>query len=459
MRVLQRILSIGMCLTLLLNPLVFAQPTPPVEAPAVDKTVVKDGLVSLDFQEADIRNVLKVLAFKTGINIVPGPEVTGIVTIQLKDVPWQKALDVILSTYGFGFEQKDNIIKVMSIENLKKYREDKAALEGQEPLVTQTFILNFAKASDVIDSLSKMKTERGSVNFDQRTNTMIVRDVQSNIDLIAKVIKTLDSVTPQVLIEAKIVETSLTNEEKMGVDWVVKGGVSGSRRATSFPFLPSNSNNFIPTMPSAPTEVNESGSLFSYGTLDASQFAATLELLSTRSDTHILSNPRIVTLDNQPASIVVGEQYPIPLYTYNEEQAKLQISGWEYKDIGIIFEVTPHVNNAGLVTLDLQPKITSILPDSATVENTTLPRLSVEEAKTKVMVKDGDTLVIAGLIRDDSSTSTSKVPFLGDIPLLGSLFRKSGNKKTKSEMLIFLTPRIITAKQIQAGEEVSPSAK
>ncbi len=458
MQVLQRILSIGMCLTLLLNPLAFAQPTPPVEAPAVDKTVIKDGLVSLDFQEADIRNVLKVLAFKTGINIVPGPEVTGIVTIQLKDVPWQKALDVILSTYGFGFEQKGNIIKVMSIENLKKYREDKVALEGQEPLITKTFILNYAKASEVIDSLAKMKTERGSVNFDQRTNTIIVRDVLANIDLISEVIKSLDSVTPQVLIEAKIVETNVDNNENLGVNWVLKGGVSGSRRATAFPFAPSDGNRYMPSMPNAPSEVNEAGSLFSYGTLDASQMSATLELLNSRTDTNILSNPRIVTLDNQTASIIVGEQYPIPQYTYNEEQAKLQVSGWEYKDIGIIFEVTPHVNNAGLVTLDLQPKVTAITT-FVTVENTSLPRLSTEEAKTKVMVRDGDTLVIAGLIKEKTTDTKTKVPFFGDIPLIGAAFRKKEAGKQKTELLIFLTPHIITAKQIQQASEPAPSTK
>lgn len=143
------------------------------------------------------------------------------------------------------------------------------------------------------------------------------------------------------------------------------------------------------------------------------------------------------------ARIVVGSQYPIPTYTYNEQQAKLQVSGWQYKDIGIIFEVTPHVNNAGFVTIDLQPKITAIL-DFVTVENTQLPRLSTEEAMTKVMIRDGDTLVIAGLIKDQVTETKKRVPILGDIPLLGEAFRKSETTKTKTELMIFLTPHIIT---------------
>ncbi len=143
---------------------------------------------------------------------------------------------------------------------------------------------------------------------------------------------------------------------------------------------------------------------------------------------------------------MVGTQYPIPDYTYNTEQAKLQISGWTYKDIGIIFEVTPHVNNAGLVTLDLHPSITAI-SGTATVESTTLPQLSVEEANTKVMIENGQTLVIAGLIKDQTDNTKKKVPFLGDIPVLGEIFKSRSNTKTKKELLIFLTPHIITAKQ------------
>jgi len=419
----------------------------PAAPPAAPQTVVaekknvatmQDGNVTLDFKDADIQNVLRILAFKSGVNIVTGPDVTGLVTIKLQNVPWRRALQVILDTYGYAFEQKDNIITVTTIENMKKRREDAKLLSDQEPLVTKTFILNYAKAAVIITSLDKMKTERGSMNFDERTNAIVVRDTSANMELIGEVIQKLDTVTPQVLIEAKIVEATLSNTENLGIDWVTKATISGAKRPILWPFTEATDNKYAPGSFPATAATD-----FSYGTLNFSQLQAVLEMLNTRTDTNILSNPRIVTLDNQTARINVGSQYPIPQYTYNEEQARLQVNGWEYKDIGVIFEVTPHVNNAGFITVDLRPQVTDIL-DFVTVENTQLPRLSNEEAKTSVMIKNGETLVIAGLIKDRVTDIKKKTPFLGDIPLLGLLFQKKEKSVSKTDLLIFLTPHIIT---------------
>jgi len=432
------ILAIGVSLILCLIGVSFSHAQD--AAPATEEISVSDsGNVSLDFRDADIRNVLRILSLKSGVNIVAGPEVAGLVTIQLRDVHWQKALDVILSTYGYGYDRIGEIIIVTTIENLKKRREDAMLLAEQEPLVTQTFVLNYAKASTVIESIEKMKTARGSVDFDERTNALVVRDIPANVELIGTVVKTLDTVTPQVLIETKIVETTLSNQENMGVDWLTQVGVSGPKRPSLWPYVGRESDNkFIPDpFPEAATDQ------FTFGTIDFSQLQAILEILRTRTDTNILSNPRIVTLDNQKARIVVGSQYPIPSYVYNEEQARLQVNGFEYKDIGIIFEVTPHVNSTGFITLEIAPKITDIL-DFVTVESTTLPRLSTEEATTIVMIKDGQTLVIAGLVKDQIIDIKKKTPFFGDIPILGLMFQKKEQTVTKTDLLIFLTPHIIT---------------
>ena len=432
----------GLCL-LLMSPVYAQQPEPPAAA-AQDSGVSTEGVtaegnVSLDFRDADIQNVLRILSYKSGLNIVTGPEVTGLVTIKLKDVPWRQALEVILQTYGYAYEQKGNIITVTTIDKMKKRREDAMVLSEQEPLVTQTFLLNYAKATNIIASIEKMKTDRGSINYDERTNALIVRDIPSNVELIGDVIERLDATTPQVLIEAKIVETTLSNSENLGINWVTQATAVGSKRPVTWPFTQSTEVKYMPDdFPGAESDD------FSYGTLDLSQLQAVLELLRTRTDTNILSNPRIVTLDNQEARIVVGSQYPLPQYTYNEEQARLQVNGWEYKDIGIIFKVTPHVNNAGFITIDLEPKVTEIL-DFVTVENTSLPRLSTEEAKTSVMIKDGETLVIAGLIKDKVTDIKKKTPLLGDIPLLGLIFQKTEKTVTKTDLLIFLTPHIVNS--------------
>ncbi len=408
-----------------------------------DAKISDEGVIDLlAFQEVDIQQVLRTLAYKSGMNIVSGPEVTGPVTIRLENVPWKQALEVILQTYGYAYEQKGAILTVTTVENLKKRRADAADLADQEPVVTKTFILNYATASKIIVSVEKMMTKRGSVNFDERTNAIIVTDIAQNIELISDVIVKLDATTPQVLIEAKIVETTMNNKENLGIDWVTKATLSAGKRPTTWPFTASSASKYIKSDDFPGAEDTD----FSYGTINFAQLQAVLELLRTRTDTNILSNPRIVTLDNQTARIIVGSQYPIPNYVYNEQQAKLQVNGFEYKDIGIIFQVTPHINNAGYVTMELEPKITEIL-DFVTVENTSLPRLSTEEAKTSVMIKDGETLVIAGLIKDTGTDIKKRTPFLGDIPVLGLLFHKSEKTVEKKDLLIFLTPHIITVDQ------------
>ena len=396
------------------------------------------GLVSFDFRDADIRNVFKILSFKSGVNIVASPEVTGVVTINLKDVPWKQALDVILQTYGYTYEQKGNIVMVTTVENMKQRREDALILAEQVPLETKTYSLNFGQASEIIESIEKMKSERGFINFDERTNTIIMTDTPQQLALMSDVIEDLDTTTPQVLIEAKIVETNFTDQEDLGIDWLTQVTASGARRPMTWPFTASSANKYLNTDFPAADDTE-----FSYGTLDFSQVQAVFEFLKTRSDTDILQNPRIVTMDNQPAQITVGSQYPIPTYTYNEDQAALQVSGWEYMDIGIIFDVTPHVNNAGFITLDVQPRITAIL-DFVTVENTSLPRLSNESALTRVMIKDGETLVIGGLITDQVTETKKKTPILGDIPILGLAFQKSDSTVTKTDLIIFITPHIVT---------------
>lgn len=419
----------------------------PAEGQKDQNSVVmsNEGLVSLDFRDANIQNVLEVLAIKSGVNIVASPDVTGVVSIQLTDVPWKQALEVILQTYGYAYEQNGNIITVMTVEKLKQRREDNMLLAEQEPLSTEIFTLNFAKATEIIASLEKMKSERGSVDFDERTNTLIVTDTQKQIEKIAVVIKRLDKTTPQVLIEAKIVETTLSDTENLGIDWTTQVSANGGQRPTTWPFARTSDHNMFTDADWVPTDdtLGSENSEFTYGTLNFTQVQAVFQLLNSRSDTNILSNPKIVTLDNRPAEISVGSQYPIPSYTYNEEQARLQVSGWEYMDIGIIFRVTPHVSSAGYVTLDIEPRITAIL-DFVTVESTSLPRLSNESAKTSVMIKDKETLVIAGLIKDQTTDTKKKTPFLGDIPLLGKVFQKTESTQTKTDLLLFLTPHIVT---------------
>jgi len=408
----------------------------------------KEGYVSLDFRDASIKNVLEILALKSGVNIVASPEVKGMISLRLNDVPWQDALDIILQTYGYAYEKRGNIILVSSVGELKKRRADNVVLAEQEPLVTRTFSLSFAKASKAIESIQKMKSERGSVNFDERTNTLIITDIGRKIDLMENVIKKLDMTTPLISIEAKIVKTSFDDQENLGINWTNTITAYGAARPIVFPFDKSGqattSISAPDAFPGADTS-KTSNKQFAYGTLDFTSLKAVFDFLKTKEDTSILSNPRIVTLDNQTATIKVGEQYPIPQYSYNKEADSLQITGMEYKDIGIIFDVTPHVNKKGFVTLDVEPKLTAIMPGSTiTIDGVPFPRLSSESAKTSVIIKEGDTLVIGGLLTNQTTDERVKTPFLGDIPIVGLAFQKKSKTVVKRDLMIFITPHIVT---------------
>jgi len=401
-------------------------------------SVSQEGNVSFDFRDADIRNVFRILSFKSGVNIVAGPEVTGLVTIKLDDVPWQQALDVILETYGYAYEKKGNIISVTTIDNLKQRRENSVLLEEQEALETSIFVLNFGKASEVIESIGKMKSERGSINFDVRTNSVIVTDVHDRIELMAEVIEKLDMTTPQVLIEAKIIETNLNDTENLGIDWTTTASVGGSSRPISYPFKTGITDSRFAGTVDVPS-VDD----VSYGTLSFLEFQAVLELLKSRTDTNILSNPKIVTLDNKAARIEVGTKHPIPSFGANSETGELQTTGLTYQNIGINFQVTPHVNNAGYVTLDLQPEVSEVT-GTRSFQGIDVPLIGTEQVVTNVMVKSGDTLVIAGLITDKLTDTKKKVPFLGDVPVFGLIFQKTEKAIVKTDLIIFMTPHIIT---------------
>jgi type IV pilus assembly protein PilQ len=401
-------------------------------------TVTTPGNVTLDFRDADIRNVLRILAYKSGVNIVAGPDVTGLITIQLTDIPWEEALKVILKTYGYGYERSGNVITVNTYEKLAEKRKIEKELADQEPLVTEVFSLNYAKAKEVSVSLREMLTPRGRVNFDERTNTVVITDSMSSMEKIKKVMPALDLVTPQVLIEAKVVETKLDNDDKLGIDWTAVVTAFGAQRPMNWPFPNVAANKYTTdAFPAAPSTE------FKYGTLNFTQFQAVLEFLSTRTDTNILSNPRIVTLDNQPASITVGTKWPVAQYTYNSEQAKWQVSGWEYQDYGIILKVTPHVNKEGYITMDIAPQV-SDKTGEVTFDTAAVPVLSTQETMTKVMIKDGETLIIAGLLKDKTTETKHKIPILGDIPIIGLVFQSNEKVLEKDDLLIFITPHIIT---------------
>lgn len=442
-------------------------------ASKVTQRTAMPGHITMDFKDADINNVLRILAFKGGVNIVAGPEVTGTVTIRLSDVPWEKALNVILRTYGFAYEKEGNIIRVTTTESLR-----------QEELTTEVYTLNFADSEEVTGSISEMLTDRGKIKFDKRTNVLVVTDIPTNLYKISQVVSKLDMRTPQVLIEAKIVETALDDSERLGIDWGTKISAIGAKKPVTFPFTRMVSDSperaverFFPvgssTRPCAgsqfagttesefPSVVHSTMGLtevlsafpyaeatdFTFGSLDFSQFKAVLEFLESRSDTDILSNPRITTLNNKEASILVGKKMLFPSFSFNEETGDFVISGFEdEKDLGVALVVTPHINTEGDIVVKLLPAIKDFVGIQTldASKGIVAPIFTTREASAEVMIRDGETIMLGGLITKNVQDKKTRVPILGYIPLIGDyLFTMKTKEVERTELIIFITVHLV----------------
>lgn len=426
----------------------------PLEGGASEAKIVETspGNVTMDFKDADINNVLRILSYKSGLNIVAGKDVTGLVTIRLTDVPWEKALDVILRTYGYTYERDGNIIRVITAESVQK-----------EELITETFLLRYAKAKDMPEALKEMISDRGKIKYDERTNTLVITDIPTNLYKIRQVIETLDRRTPQVNIEAKIIETTLDKDDNLGIRWTMQVTATGAKAPSTLPFTAQPKGGEIfprgDESASAGTSIGKFApgvgrgfpmalpSNFTLGTLDFSSFQAVLQILASKVDTKLISNPRITTLNNQEAKIVVASTFNIPTYELNETTGNYNVTGYEEKDVGVILTVTPHVNPDGYIVVDLRPEVTAFLQWD-TIGTLTVPRFSTREATTQVMVKDGQTIVIGGLIKETVSDTVYKVPILGDIPIVGwLLFRKKEKAIDKTDLLFFITVNLVDAEK------------
>jgi len=452
-----------------LKPVAAAEPVvaAPVEvAPAQTKG---GDTISLDFKDADIVSVLRVLSMKSNVNIVTGPEVKGLVTVRLDNVPWDKALDVILRTYNYVFEREGNIIRVTSRDQMKL-----------EPVETKTFILNYSKAKEIQASITDMLSERGKVKASERTNMLVVTDIPTNLYRIGEVIKKLDQVTSQAFIDSKIIKTNLSNTENLGIDWNVAGQLAGSARPTTFPFpsadnnLPSSLTQFFPVtktiitpnpvdgraFPDPAVNAGTTAPAFTYGTLSFTDFSAILQLLKSRTDSKVVSNPRIVVLNNQTANIQVGKDYPIPNFERNETTGGMEVTGYNYRQLGVVLNVTPHINSSEEILVDLKPEISSfgsMVTFISGAGGLAAPQFDVTKATTQVLIRSGQTIAIGGLLSDSVASTENKVPYLGDMPLVGKLFRSKRQlaaDNSKVETLFFVTVTTVDSQGQPAGAKV-----
>lgn len=425
-------------------PKVEEKPAPP---PAVAKPAEEVGpekmytgrKVSLDFKDADIKNILRLIAEVSNFNIITADDVSGKITMRLVDVPWDQALDVILQSRSLGMVQVGNVIRIAPIETLN--RESQARLEAKrakerlEDMVTELIPINYATAKDVIPQIKGILSERGDVKVDDRTNILIIKDIPKNIPAVKSLVKSLDTKTPQVLIEARIVEANLTFQKELGVKW---GFEIGGGKATAGGGIPSTTlgtvTREIVNFPALP-KVGTAGIvefLFSRGTIQALDIAISAH--ENQGDVKIISSPKIATLHNKEASIEQGLRIPY---------RKLTTEGTvttDFIDANLKLTVTPHATNDGYIKMIIKAKKDA--PDrSITVDG--VPSIDKKEAITEVLVKDNGVVVIAGVYSIEKSDDTEGIPLLSKIPLLGWLFKREAKEDKRRDLLIFISPKIL----------------
>jgi type IV pilus assembly protein PilQ len=397
-------------------------------------------LISLDFQNADIHNILRLIGEVSGKNVVVSDQVSGKVTLKLSKVPWDQALDTVLASKNLGVIENGNILRIDTVEAIRRATPDISDPATRVPLVRKIFTPKYASVSALATELEKGKSMRGSVRV--IGNDIDVEDDISTMAAITQIFMRNDRVSKQILIEARIVEASATFAQNYGVRW--GGGYDNQSNLTTTSAL--RPDDFSTTRPdssrhevfgavdiASPTTRLVGGFLNKAGTLALS---AELELSERTGQSRNISSPRIMASNDQEVYIKQG--YEI---AYQTGSSATTASNTEFKEMVMELRVTPHIEENGqIITLDIT--LTKDTP-GARSDQFSEPPIETREARTKLMVKDGETVVIGGIIVDTQSTGSNRVPGLHNIPLLGWLFQSSEVKNDKTEMLIFITANII----------------
>jgi type IV pilus assembly protein PilQ len=420
--------------------------------------------IDLDLKDADVHNVLRLLADVGRVNIVTADNVQGSVTIRMRNVPWDQALDVVLQAKSLGMVRQGNMIRVAPLADLEKEREMQIARRAQEvklaPLETRLIPVSYAEAGDIQDRAKPLLSERGSIAVDERTNVMIVRDLAGNLNQIEELTRSLDTQTPQVLVEARIVEATSRYLRDVGIQWGgdatfsaatgnptglafpnsvgVVGGASDANTPTAglSPFTRTVANpNFAVNLP-ATVGTGSGGAIgLTFGSIDNTiNLAVRLSAAEASGMLRVLSSPRILTLDNREARISQGTLIPFA-------QVSAQGVQTTFQEAKLQLLVKPHVTADGSISMHV--KINRDEPDFNQTSPRGDPTILKREAETDLLVMDGHTAVIGGIFTRNTGRNLDQVPFFGDIPLIGLLFQRRRASDSRGELVIFLTPRIV----------------
>ena len=394
--------------------------------------------ISLDFQNANIKDIFRILSDISGYNLILAPAVSGNVNVRLLDVPWDVGLDIIIKNNQLGRECDGNIIRIASQASL-------AASRDSGLLVTEMVRVNYADLKETVATLSGMKSVRGSINVNERRSTIIITDIKQIIDDMKSVIAALDLPTPQVTIAARIVEVNSDSIDELGFSWGIDHnsqhdanfpalfGVSGLTDRLADPdFAALGTPGFNVDLPINGSPAGQLGLQFA-NFMGNTVLNVQLQALESRDLARIISNPKVTTLDNREAVISKGRSVPFQTFS-NTSGAEV-----EFLDGEVSLTVTPHITPDNRINMKIAALNNNIVPGGTGLFVT----VNTSEAFTNVLVNDGETTVIGGLYTDNTSESSEGVPFLKDIPLLGYFFANSLKSRTLDELLIFITPTIV----------------
>jgi type IV pilus secretin PilQ/predicted competence protein len=426
--------------------------------------------ISLDFKDGDLQDIFRLFSDISGLNVVVNPGVTGKVTLKLNEVPWGRALELILKTNGLGCVLEENVIRIARITDLQKEEVDRRKLQEEKDLagdlVTHSQRISYAKAGELSTVLKNAKaiSARGEVNVDERTNTIIMRDLPSYVQKARALIGELDTATPQVEIEARIVVTTRNFTRDLGIQWGFGAAATpqfGNTTSKTFPnaivlnggAVPGElgvpADNVGPGGPSSTAGIGTAGRGYAVN-LPASAFNSAIGIsmgnilgsfnldvaltaLERQGRGRLLSTPKVTTQNNKQAEIKQGVQIPIQTLANNTVTV-------QFKDAVLTLKVTPQITEAGTVILELEVENNS--PDYANKVNG-IPPINTQSAKTIVLVKDGATAVVGGIYQSSETSTNNETPFLSKIPVLGYLFKSKAVDSRNNELLLFITPRIV----------------
>jgi len=432
-----------------------------------DSMADNGGVGVREFQGDDVGAVLRLLARQAKINMVVSEAVTGTVTMRLEDVTALQAVSIIVKAKGLFLDKIDNVYYIKT-----------AAERTAEPTESDSYQFSYARAKETAPLIAAQLSSKDAPQVDERTNTIFYRETRANIDHIKQLLIQIDKPTKQVMIEARLVEVTANPRQSYGINW---GGVfGGSNNPQTIKFAgsdPAEAPSYqtvtnpvtgatqIITTPGKPAQGTVSNGILKgndfffdkllntlggqFAILSAPQLSVTMRLLNEDSDAEFLANPRVVTADNMQAKIEIIRAQPVPQLNFNEQTATAVFGGFQDKKFGNTLVVKPSVNKDNFITLAVKPEISNKIGDQlfsipgASGGTVASPIIDTRSLDSNVLIKSGDTLAIGGLLQDEVTKSRTKVPVLGDIPVVGYLFQEKLNSRVKRNLLVFVTPTII----------------